>query len=814
MHVVLSPHSVVLNESDSLRRDHARPADQQDVTYAEKYDDRTVFYEVIRKGEELLAVGPPLLNLEASLRRSEVTLGGYAPVSIETVPLERSQFTRMQFPEGTPADSVLELAGMGVGGPLQVVPAAPAHELFRGRRVLMTLQKDEELPWIVDWATYYSVVHGVDAVLLYDNGSDKYSREELLNSLANVPGLDVIVVVDWSFKYGPQGGAWVGTAAKWDSDFCQIGAFQDARYRFLQECKGFINADVDELIVTDGSADLFDVLEESEDGALEFYGHWVVNAAQGLVEGTPPRHANFSHVLGNGQPCATKWAGIPSKWPEEAHPTAHFVRNVVRDQTSGFHLAHFRGINSAWKVKTRQEEVPDPTKLKLDEALLSCLQRAFPGQVASREQAMSISNDVANLFVSRFQSWLDWEVYVATRNEVHWAKRWTWNGNVLVFETQTSLGMLAFDVYLNPQNIRLAVSVRQADQLGKLRTVIQNIVKQVSPVAEKGLGFWLIDPIVNNPGYEEPDLGLASKEAVSSAILTVLKEVAEFAKRGQPPHRAAHARRLVQEPLRNLRHDPQFALLAERVREFSRGAQLVYVPSRGDWVQGLEHAGIKQFLEFFQIEYTQLTRVEALLQTDLVGAHGGQLQNILLMTGVGGSSGAFSDDNSGFIETIVPRFAKSIVFGAPSEAAESGGAVDHTVLYVSSVEGSLLPPNHQLHVCHDMSLFVQVPELMQAPFAGGHGYFIEAASSGGTPAQHLPPSFVLGRYGDELTEIVPLLQLLNGFDRVITDRGHVGIAAAMLDKEVELYPAALGSRTVTVTETMRQNYPEFRLMKW
>lgn len=84
--------------------------------------------------------------------------------------------------------------------------------------MLTTLSKNNPLEWLREWVVYVAE-HGIDAVLIYDNGATRYEPEELLRTLAAVGGMQRACVVDWPFPYCPGG----GPANRWDSDFCQYG---------------------------------------------------------------------------------------------------------------------------------------------------------------------------------------------------------------------------------------------------------------------------------------------------------------------------------------------------------------------------------------------------------------------------------------------------------------------------------------------------------------------------------------------------------------------------------------------------------------
>lgn len=806
------PKPLVLGEATAIRRDRVRPEKLQDSTYGEKYDDRTVFYDMIRSGDEIIAVGPPLLNLEEELRKSDVTFAGHAPKDVKTTALERAQVTRFQFEGIAPGSPLFSLRFQEHNEVLEVAPSTEMNHLFRGKKVLMTLQKNEELEWIVDWATYYSNVHGCDAVLLYDNESSKYELEELERALSSVPGIDKAVVVDWPFKYGPQGGAWVGNDAAWDSDFCQIGALQNARMKFLRDCEGFLNVDVDELVVSNGKTALFDFLAESPDGVVGLEGHWVVNAPIGLEPGQKPRHLNFFQVEGNGKPCSSKWLGAPVRWPDQAHPTAHYVRNAQSEQSPEFYLAHFKGINSAWKNRDRIIEVGDLSGLRLDEPLLRCLQKAFPGAVP---ETANLKLQPANMVAAQFQRWLEREVFLNTRAEITWAKRWTWKNTVLVFEVDTQYGMVAFDIHLGEEGLRLAVNAREKGKVQSLGKALHGIEPGIGPIRDKGNGFWVLGLVLEEAEYAIDEKREMARGVLVSAIRRITKALVEPTQAPVARAADASARALVKRPLRNLRGDERFEKFAEKIRVFSGGSRIVYVPNQGNWGDGLIHKGTLQFLTTFQFEYVQMTRQDLLKQTEFFSKNGARIEDLVLLSGGGGSWRNAGSGNRSFMATAASRFAKSVVMPHTYETGAIDGLGDGNEILYSARDDSLsLKSIPDATVCHDMAFFLQLPELFAAPTRGGTGYFLRGDPEKNVGAGGLPPGIDLSMQGNHLSNVTPFFQILNGFDKIVTDRMHIAIAGGMLGKQVELFPGNYGKANAVYELSLRANYPNVAMMSW
>ena len=106
----------------------------------------------------------------------------------------------IEVPEG---DTCLQLQTVAGSKVLDIRPSA--RQVFRGRRVLFTLSKNNHPTWICDWMRFHRDLHAADAVLLYDNASTIYTADALLEKMNQVSGYSSICVVSWPYKYGPAG---------------------------------------------------------------------------------------------------------------------------------------------------------------------------------------------------------------------------------------------------------------------------------------------------------------------------------------------------------------------------------------------------------------------------------------------------------------------------------------------------------------------------------------------------------------------------------------------------------------------------------
>ena len=229
-----------------------------------------MFYDVIARDPwpvgRLLLVGPPLRNFTEAIMAGRIN--GRPLRTLLSRYFERDRCCDIWL-----STNLIQPVYLQFGfGSTVLFPSRAEPRRYAGRRVLYTLSKDNDPVWVIDWARFHVANHAADAVLIYDNGSVRYTSSELLATLrAALPGLP-IDVVSWPFRYGPGG---FSSASGWDSDFCQAAAFQDARFRFLERAAGVLNCDVDEFVVSTGGRSVFEAAATSTAGCVAFAGDWI-----------------------------------------------------------------------------------------------------------------------------------------------------------------------------------------------------------------------------------------------------------------------------------------------------------------------------------------------------------------------------------------------------------------------------------------------------------------------------------------------------------------------------------------------------------
>ncbi len=327
-----------------------RPVEFRQPDYMQKYDSDTLWYDVFfeNNGHDIQLICPPLVNLkswfcnttmedesgralEKSIRHrwrlDHVTLK-----SADASTLSRFRFSTSQFDH-------------------TITPGQNLAKAFRGRNCLLTKVKNDRLSWIRDWASFYCRFHGVNAVLIYNNGSTEYTSQELLDTLRNVDGLDVVVVVQWDFKFGPLG----LKTGYWDSNFCEMAALEHARHLFLCNADFVISCDVDELMIDAAGKSVFEHCRASEGGHISVPGRWVYCMAPDIAT-NDLRHVDHRHVIKN-QPliCPPKWVVMPQKIDPWFQWDVHTIYPVSgpMPNVEGVEFRHFSGINTGWMKNRR-----------------------------------------------------------------------------------------------------------------------------------------------------------------------------------------------------------------------------------------------------------------------------------------------------------------------------------------------------------------------------------------------------------------------------------------------------------------------------
>ena len=245
--------SLPLNVEREFQRD-SRDIDGASLTQEDwlRYDSKTLFYDVFWAANEetLICIGPPFVNIgpPLSIKHKGQSLNFTMPF----LPDKRIAFYQCTV-------IYISLKGIQRHDTLSITMAfkdfdidipCPLPSTLLDKKVnlmLMTYQKDNPLVWIKDWCQWHSRVHGVQRIIIYDNGSSvEYFIKKLCKELAE---LDVeILLVHWPFPHGP---LWT-----WQNYFTHPGAINHCRLFWGHLSRWCINMDIDEYVYLESSSSL------------------------------------------------------------------------------------------------------------------------------------------------------------------------------------------------------------------------------------------------------------------------------------------------------------------------------------------------------------------------------------------------------------------------------------------------------------------------------------------------------------------------------------------------------------------------------
>lgn len=425
--MIVRPTEVMLGPPTTIRRIPPRALEKRQPEYESKFDSDTLFFDVFNSERGVELVGPPLLNLRNYMADGEVILEPKQANVAHFSDIDRTQDSYIECDKDA---RQITFGNEVISGSFPV--GESFTHLFENKYTLMTLSKNNSLTWVKDWVSFHAINHGVNSVLFYDNDSADYSPEDILDALADIPDLDVIVVVHWPFKYGPQGGTWEGSVpAPWDSDFCQHGAINHARRRFLSKAAGVINADIDELVVLDNGGNVFDKLAHSGAAALSYTGRWIESIRESV--GSIPRFEDFRYFDQQSKPCTRKWTASPLRMTEAIQWCTHEIRGADLLEVSDIAHRHFKGINSDWKYPRTAAPVFDEKVHVLDIALQGYLSNAYS---KSPQRMLAPSADVMKESVGTSTTLQQIESsFLADSEQLGFVvKTWYWKPSCLVFE--------------------------------------------------------------------------------------------------------------------------------------------------------------------------------------------------------------------------------------------------------------------------------------------------------------------------------------------------------------------------------------------
>lgn len=354
-----------------FKREPSRPVNLRlDYCGGMKFDDNfdwdNAWYDALQITDNIiLLIGPPLYDKKGWINSNIAFIDSNGrKMPCQFMDLDRVSYTALTCGSANATIKMLH------GDQSVDVTINRNDGIFNGRKVMVTLQKNNPLPWIRQWVSYHSEIHGVDGCLIYDNGSTDYTLSQLEESLSD---LNCIVrIVDWRYPYGPQG----SDDAPWDSDYGQYVMLEHAKYRYLSDASLVLNNDVDEFLVLKDNITLNDIqgyLNSAQCGCLRYKGIWIEpydvdNGKSADVILFEDRHVKDYYCTddSNKTGIGHKWMLVP--WKHMNNQWAVHNINGPTIESDQLHYAHYLALNTNWSWK-RDRYNGVPSNLKPDQYL-------------------------------------------------------------------------------------------------------------------------------------------------------------------------------------------------------------------------------------------------------------------------------------------------------------------------------------------------------------------------------------------------------------------------------------------------------------
>lgn len=354
--------AVFLPKDKALRRLPRAPGRPRPQKFWDQFEDRALFYDCFWSADKscIWLVGPPPLSLAHHVVEARFV----------AEPSGKSLSTKAQISRsimairlaGAPPDTA-EISFRFAGQDFALKVRPNLADAFAGRRVISTMNKDNDLDWIALWADWHQKRHGADAVIVFDNGSTGYRIEDIEARLVGVPGLKTIAVLDWPWRYGPHDPAVI--FHRFWANFLQVAGLYVLLRRFASSAEGILNCDIDELVGRGQGASVFDLAKTSPKGLVRLAGTWVECAVGAKPEG--PLHLGYRYREKNPLKarCADKWVLDPARnWVSGSSifPMMHRLYGVPKSWSAKAPAApfwHFKPINTNWKSARRTDQAID-----------------------------------------------------------------------------------------------------------------------------------------------------------------------------------------------------------------------------------------------------------------------------------------------------------------------------------------------------------------------------------------------------------------------------------------------------------------------
>ncbi len=332
--------TIRLDPAAGYRRDPPKGVAVKADSFWDRYDSQTLIYDAIHcaRSKQVRVFLPRTLNF-----RKLITA---ATFKIDGTPYVKLQWRKWRHHEllvfnGVPKAEALSVSIDGKAFDIRINPVDPD---LSDLTCLYTLSKDNDLDWIRNWVRFHVIHHGLEAIVIFDNGSKNYTLDALDTALRSVPGIKAVRIVNADLPHGPLNKDCTNRS---DAKFLQVAMLNLARDRFLSHAKSWLTLDVDELLLSPTAESIFDAVDRSRWGHLTFPGIWHYPN-----EADATRYQNHRRIRPNDAPSPTKYALRPAGPFGDYALQVHSLERIHRKFSFApkrFWFMHCRGISTSWK---------------------------------------------------------------------------------------------------------------------------------------------------------------------------------------------------------------------------------------------------------------------------------------------------------------------------------------------------------------------------------------------------------------------------------------------------------------------------------
>lgn len=354
-------NSVFLPEDSKILRQPIAPEIPRSDQFMAEFDQRGIFYSIFRdiSGKRVWFLGPELMNLERSVLPMWVE-GAQSGVRTQ-IQFLKNDHVCVGYAE-LPRDEQELLLEVGEHSIVTEIGKNYSAQ-FKDARVVYCINKDNDLRWVKDWATFYVKEHGADAFIIFDNNSQTYTPLQLEVALREVSGINRANVINWPFKFGAIDPVAQKLGKPAHILFAQRVAHMELFLRYGVVANSILNVDIDELVISAKRRSVLDVVQQRFFGCIKFDRYLVENARE---YGTANDLQSFrDYYLRNKlhlgrQDKYKKWAIAPSRLRSiQKTPIlwTHRIYGALNPYPTSkeFKCYHFAGITCDWRRKEDRE---------------------------------------------------------------------------------------------------------------------------------------------------------------------------------------------------------------------------------------------------------------------------------------------------------------------------------------------------------------------------------------------------------------------------------------------------------------------------